>query len=162
MTERRKPEFEAKGAINLHLTSFDNPVKHLSETDRRQVFADVAKHHSEDYHTRFRRIEEIIRSANPLSVLAHYAYYDLLLLDQMQSSKESADERLQQHNVEFLQALYLALPVGEVSSKPIQPSVFAELTECLRSLAPAFSLRRLADKPSDVSVLPPFERAGSA
>jgi hypothetical protein len=143
-----------KGNINLYLTSFTNPVSGLSEEERLKLFSDVAKHHEEDYLARLRRIEELIRSANPLNVLAHYAYYDLLLLDQIEGRKEIADKRLQQHNVELLQALYLTLPASEISRNPIGPSSLAELSDCLSALAPAFSLKRLADKPSDVSVLP--------
>jgi hypothetical protein len=154
MKPKRESESKAKGAINLKLRSFKNPLARLSEAERLQVIKAVAKQNSDDYGAKLKRIEEIIRSANPLEVLAHYAHYDLLVLDQLGASKDAANERLQQHNVELLQALFLALPIDEISSKPFQPSLIAELTDCLHTLATAFSLRRLADKPADISVLP--------
>jgi hypothetical protein len=154
MIEKRKSAFNAKGEIKLDLSSLENPFAHLSEAERLQLVTDIAKQHGDDYNAKLRRIEEIIRSANPRDVLAHYAFYDLLLLEQLDSKRETARERLQQHNVELLQALYLTLPIAKISPKPLRPHVFAELSDCLQSLAPAFSLRRLASKPPNPSVLP--------
>jgi hypothetical protein len=65
MTEKSKAALKARGEIELDLSSFANPIAHLSEAERLQLVADIAKQHGDDYTAKLRRIEEIIRSATP-------------------------------------------------------------------------------------------------
>ena len=113
----------------------------------------MAKVEGEEYEANFRKIQELVGSASPFDVLSHFAYYDLLFLDQSVEEKKSEYERLRPAHVELLQAFCLSVPVEQLSNKPAPPHLYSELNSCLQVLMRAFSLRRLADKPDDDSVL---------
>jgi hypothetical protein len=90
-----------RGTINLHLTAFENPLKNLSNEDRAKIIAEMAKVEGEEYEANFRKIQELVRSASPFDILFHFAYYDLLFLDQSAEEKESEYERLRPAHVEL-------------------------------------------------------------
>jgi hypothetical protein len=101
MSKGPKPNVAAKGQIDLRLSSFGSPLAHLSDEERGQLISERAKSHGDDYQAKLERTGEIIRLMNPLNVLAHYAYHDLV----PRPDRLNERERLQQHNVELLQAL---------------------------------------------------------
>ena len=86
----------------------ENPFAALSDADRTAAIQNLAQHHSEVYASSLRRLNELCRRYNFFQLLAHFAYYDQLLLDF--ENENPAYSPVEQSAVELLQALILKIP----------------------------------------------------
>jgi len=90
-----------------------NPFANLVETDRANATKEIGRHYAETFQRNLRRLQELCRSCNFFQLLAHFAYYDHLLLD---AEHDNGRYRaVSQSAIELLQGLILQIPEQELS-----------------------------------------------
>ena len=92
--------------ITTSFAEMANPFGALTDDQRITVVAQVAKHHADNFSSALARLDEICRTHNFFQLLAHFAYYDQLLLDH--TNDDAAHSPVEQNAAELLQAFILS------------------------------------------------------
>lgn len=95
----------------------------------------------------FELIENQIKRCNPLlliSILSNYSLTTMAGDDGVESNEET--DRINQSQVELLQALILNVPKEEIGSEPVTPNTVGDLGEHLKDVSRYFSFSRLSSE----------------
>ena len=93
-----------KQHINAEFSEMENPFAGMNEFERAAVIQSFAKRHADNFTSSLTRLNELCRRYNFFQLLAHFAYYDQLLLD---TEKEDATYTpVEQNAAELLQAWF--------------------------------------------------------
>src|SRR5207248_3354192 len=84
-----------------------------------------------------RALDRWMRQCNPMHALAHFAYYDQMVL---RGKGDGRYHRVEQHSVEFFQAYFLTYPITDLPVRVTDPWVFVRLNCVLRALAQSFAM----------------------
>jgi len=101
---------------------------------------------SETYKDLLKEAREIVRSSEPLQLLATLASHGLTvgISEDGRQSRSTGDERFGQQHVELLQALCLTLGPDEFTGGLVNPADIQRLFELLPELSQAYGLHRLS------------------
>lgn len=133
----------AKKHIKAFLSQAENPFSGMSDTTRAAAIAKFATAHSENFSNSLARLKEICRDYNFFQLLAHFAYYDQILLDA--EKNDTAYKPVEQSGTELLQALILQIAEDDLSIRletPPPPEVLLETNKLLRGITNSFCLKR--------------------
>jgi hypothetical protein len=119
-----------------------NPLDHHTHEDLRQIAAQWGEEAKRNFDESIAKLAVITRACSPLALLSHFAFYDTAHYENY--SGESDYSPAEQHQVEILQALVLAIPENEVRNDDPTPEQRMEVNALLRSVSKGFSLKRLA------------------
>jgi hypothetical protein len=138
-----------KKYINVEFSEMQNPFAGMNELERAAAIRSFAKSHADNFTSSLARLNELCRRYNFFQLLAHFAYYDQLLLD---SEKEGATySPVEQNAAELLQALVLTIPEQELQLRlddPPPPEVLLEINKLLGGITTSFSLKRFGSSTS--------------
>ncbi len=155
-----------KRHISAFYSEVKNPFEGLSETQRSRVAAEIAQAHAENFSTSLHRLKEICRSYNFFQLLAHFGYYDQLVLDGQKN--DSRYKPIEQSGAELLQALILQVAEDDLRlqlESPPPPEILLEANKLLGGLFESFSMKRYASSTREnkgVSLLSELIRAHTA
>ena len=106
---------------SLQVTELPNPFDGLTEEAKSEAIREIADKSRLLFKESLSRItDELLPAINPLHVLAHFAFYDGLLIpacDRAKPPKNSHYEPLEQGHIELLQALILHLPSDRLQGR---------------------------------------------
>ena len=131
--------------ITASFAEMANPFGGLTDDQRITTVAQVAKHHADNFSSALARLDEICRTYNFFQLLAHFAYYDQLLLDH--ANEDAAYSPIEQNAAELLQAFILRIPEADLQlslDSPPPPEILLEVNKLLGGLNTSFSLKRFA------------------
>jgi hypothetical protein len=132
--------------IPLVISKLEDPFPHLSPEQRREAIAALGKRASDIFTASVTKVEELIRTYNPLQLLAHPAYYDLI----HQSKDSEHYSPIQQASVEWLQAMILRMSsdkIGTILQSSPNTDQYLQLNQILGELAEAYTLKGAASAP---------------
>lgn len=151
-------------SISLNLTQQPNPFEGMDDAQRNLVIRKVGEDAKVLFAKNLAEIESVIRSTNPLQLLAHFAFYDQLLLDAKSNSGGYAPT--QQSAVEWLQSLVLRLTetqIREVLDSPPTGAILVRINELLNETQQAYGLMRMgAKEPSPTALVSEMVRQQTA
>lgn len=104
---------------------------------RREVFRQLGEHHLRKHENLLRALDRWMRQCNPMHVLAHFAYYDQMVL---RGKGDGRYQPVEQHSVEFFQAYFLTYPITDLPVRVTDPWVFVRLNCVLRAIAQSFAM----------------------
>jgi hypothetical protein len=104
---------------------------------RRDVFRRFGEHNRRKHANLLRALDRLLRQCNPMHALAHFAYYDQMVL---RGKDDGRYKPIEQHSLEFFQAYFLTYPIAELRVRNTNPWVFVRLNCVLRALAQSFSM----------------------
>jgi hypothetical protein len=134
-----------KQHINAEFSEMENPFAGMNEFERAAAIQSFAKRHADNFTSSLTRLNELCRRYNFFQLLAHFAYYDQLLLD---TEKEDATYTpVEQNAAELLQAVVLQIPENELRLRlndPPPPEVLLEINTLLGGITTSFSFKRFA------------------
>jgi hypothetical protein len=137
----------AEKHVRLTLTRQPDLFDGLGEVERAELVRKVGESSSLLFATNLGKIEEVIRSVNPLQLLAHFAFYDQLWLDRKGDAHGYIPT--QQSAVEWLQALALRIPEPEIRAvleSPPTGEILLRANEILHESQKAYGLMRMGTK----------------
>ena len=94
-----------KEHIRTSFSTMPNPFEGMSENERALAISEFAQAHADNFSKSLVRLREICRSYNFFQLLAHFGYYDQIVLDG--EKRDRKYNPVEQNGVEFLQALIL-------------------------------------------------------
>jgi hypothetical protein len=104
-----------KRHINVSFPTFISPFQELESEAKKLLVERVAGAAKADFEKSVLRLREIAASVNPFQLLAHFAYYDRLMLT-ISPQGSGRYEAVEQDSVELLQALILQVPEGTLQT----------------------------------------------
>ena len=125
----------------------------LQGADREMALAEIARNAEQQFSASLENIQKAIRIYNPFQLLAHFGYYDQLVLESAAENPEY--EPVEQSAVEWLQALILQIPEEEINATlENEPDgrVLTELNKELHRAQKGFGMKRIGRKVSEPAV----------
>jgi hypothetical protein len=139
---RGKP---AKQHLTPSFSRLENPFEGMTEAERLAAIQKVAREHAENFTSSLKRLGELCRQFNFFQLLAHFAYYDQIVLDSERD--DDAYSPVEQNAAELLQALILQIPESDLQRRLNErppPEVLLEINKLLGAIMTSFSLKRFA------------------
>lgn len=133
--------------IEFDLIRQADPFGGLDGQARAEAVRKVGEEARQLFTTNVAELDRIIRSVNPMQLLAHFAFYDQLWLDGKGDSYGYTPT--QQSAVEWLQALILRIPESEISAvldSPPGSEVLLKTNALLTETQRAWGMMRIGDK----------------
>jgi hypothetical protein len=122
----------AKKHIGFVLSEHTSPLAILDEQQKKAFLESVVTNAQQEFSSSLARLKELVRAYNPFQILAHFAYYDQIVLD---GKEESAGYvPIPQNGLELLQALVLQCPESQISKVLDSPPFGEPILEINRSL----------------------------
>jgi hypothetical protein len=109
----------------------------LAGEERRNAFRRYGEENRRRHANLIRSLNRLMPQCNPMHALAHFAYYDQLVL---RGRSDNRYKPIEQHSIEFFQAYFLTFPVVELRVRHTDPWVFVRLNCVLRALAQSFAM----------------------
>jgi len=137
---RGKP---AKEHIGAFISQSEDPFEGMSGPERATAIAEFAKAHSETFSRSLERLKEICRPYNLFQLLAHFAYYDQIVVDA--EKDDAVYQPAEQSGTELLQALVLQESEDDLSFQLDTPppiKVLLEANRLLRGITMSFAFKR--------------------
>ncbi len=134
---------EAVEHVNALLFEMNNPFGALDDATRKQAAKEIGAKAQIDFEESLTRLKELMRSCNPLQVLAHIEYYDCTMLSQpsvKQEEKDNTYQPVQQFAIELFQALFLTTPTAELLVRITPPEVLIEINSVLHKLGDSYMM----------------------
>ena len=133
----------AKEYIKSHFFEVNNPFGKLDEKTRKKAGESIAKHHAARFSEGLLRLNQICKEHNFFQLLAHFGYYDQVVLDPEEGSSKYAP--VEQHAAELLQALVLQCSQEDVQASlenAPPPEILTETNQLLHAVTESFSFKR--------------------
>jgi hypothetical protein len=144
---RGKP---AKKNIQFVLSEMDNPLATLNAQEKKAILESVGSTAQQEFSSNLARLKLLAQTYNPFQILAHFAYYDQILLDGADNSAGYVP--VPQNALELLQALVLQIPesqLSEVLDRPPFGEPVLEINSCLHIIQSSYGVLRLGRTSSD-------------
>ena len=141
--ETSKPQGDGR-TLAPSFELFRSPFEELNDDQLRLTIQEIAKRSDEEYEKSLKVLRELLRSTNPLQVLAYVSFLGLRAqVDETEGVLQRDDEKeLLPFQVEILQALSLQIDPGAYSGKPLNLNVLMQIWNNLKILCAAHSFRR--------------------
>jgi hypothetical protein len=114
-----------------------NMLGGLAGEARREVFRRYGEHNRRKHENLIRALERLTVQCNLMHALAHFAFYDQLVL---RGRSDGRYKPVEQHSLEFFQAYFLTFPVNDLKVRYTNPWVFVRLNCVLRALGQTFAM----------------------
>jgi hypothetical protein len=109
----------------------------LAGEERREVFRRYGAHNRRKHENLICALNRLIVQCNPMQALAHFAFYDQLVL---RGQSDGRYKPVEQHSLEFFQAYFLTFPINQLPVRYTDPWIFVRLNCVLRALAQTFAM----------------------
>jgi hypothetical protein len=135
--KRRQGKSESPKHIDFALAEFHPPWSDLTPEEHPKALEHLGSNVRDEHARLLTRLGELVRSCNPLQMLAHFAFYDRALFE---IQKGGSYEPLQQHAAEFFHGYFLTMPISELRVRVTPPDVILELNRVLHGLSKTFPM----------------------
>jgi hypothetical protein len=136
-----------KKHINVSFPTFISPFQELESETKKLLVERVAGAAKAAFEKSVLRLREIAASVNPFQLLAHFAYYDRLMLT-ISPHGSGRYEAVEQDSVELLQALILQVPEGTLQTSLGEfprEEILSEVNTLLHTVRATFAKKRIGD-----------------
>ena len=143
--QREKSKSDSDGqTLAPSFQLFRSPFEELNDDQLRQTTQEIANRSDEEYEKSLIKLRDLLRSTNPLQVLAYVSFFGLTArVDETEGVLPRDDEKeLLPFQVEILQAISLQIDPGTYSGKPLDLNVLMQIWNNLQTLCAAHSFRR--------------------
>jgi hypothetical protein len=133
----------AKQYLTASFSQLENPFEGMTEAERLAAIQKFARAHAENFTASLKRLGELCRQFNFFQLLAHFAYYDQIVLDS--ETDDDAYAPVEQNAAELLQALLLQIPESDLQRRLNErppPEVLLEINKLLGAIVTSFSFKR--------------------
>lgn len=141
--KRERREAAEKGSKAFKLSPINHPLADIPFKERVKAFVDFGKDQGEKFPESIEKLQAVIRKSGPIGTLSVLAYYGVTsgVTDAGEFSQILGDKVLPAH-IELMQALYLQVPVSEISTKPPVPNIIQEAFDGVIEASSQFHAKR--------------------
>jgi hypothetical protein len=125
--------------IELNFFEAGHPFQDASEEQRLAALRAIAAAAKTEFEKSLKALQELVHQCDPISLLAHFGFYDLTFPYRDESIYSPAE----QHQVEILQALILMIPESELSRVPPTPEQRLQANKLSEEITHGFIMYRI-------------------
>jgi hypothetical protein len=138
---RVAPRAQGPPGSQYFYTSFENPLRDLSDAEADRIISEIASHHMTSFSDAFRELRSQVLDMEPQSLLASFSAY-ALTSPEGELREWSEKDPILQHHVELLQAILL-MQQPSPNGRPSNPGDLSVIEDLVRRASESFFLRRM-------------------
>jgi hypothetical protein len=151
MAKRKKPKKKKSNHarkvekfINLNFFSHDSPFHQFDNETIEEITQEIQTNSANSFLKTLYQLKGLLSELDPLTLLTHFSFYDLILFDQVGFNSKTEYEPLSQSEVEILQAFLLACPYAAYTKRPPRPNEIQTIHDQLKEISRNFFFKRYA------------------